>query len=339
MEREIAAVLFLAFSAAATAYDLRERRIPNILNYAFLLAAAGLAYWSGYGLGYAAFVAASFCFAYLVYRLGAWAGGDAKFFTALTAFLPLLGINVGDPAMFFSFIWAFIASAAVLVPVAAIIYWEKLASARKQVADAAVSSVVPSVAGALGATGTVFILSRALSAWGASPLGAAAILLLFYALRVPLWLGAGLAAIAAVSAPQQALGLFAFSLAAFFLAKFSRAAYPIISARVFTTKTRAADLREGMIPAETVCAKAGKPVFWKPTAAGIAAGLLAGKPLVPEGRVVADSSKAAGLSKKQIAELKRLGVKYLQIRESMPFAPILTVGEAAFAVVVWLAAS
>jgi len=80
-------------------------------------------------------------------------------------------------------------------------------------------------------------------------------------------------------------------------------------------------------------------VFWKPTAAGIAARLLAGKPLAPQGRVVADSSKAAGVSKKQIAELKRLGVKYLQIRESMPFAPILAVGEAAFAVVVWLAAS
>jgi len=339
MTKEIAVVLFLAFSAAATAFDLRERRIPDALNYLFLAAAAALAFSAGAGVNYAAFVAASFCFAYVVYRLGAWAGGDAKFFTASTAFLPLAGVNVTDPVQFLSFLWAFMASAVLLVPVVVAIYWKKLAAARKEVAGAAAGALKPSAAGALGATGAAFVLPGLLSVAGASLPATAAILVAFYLVRIPLWLGAGLAAFAAVSAPDRALWLFAFSFAAFFVARFSQAAYPIVSQRAFTRKVRAAGLREGMIPAYTVFVKGGKPALWKPTPKAVAARLLSGKALAPEGRVVASASRAAGLSKNEIGELKRLGVKYLAVRESMPFAPILAVGEAAFAVVVWLAAS
>ncbi|MEK6924161.1 MAG: prepilin peptidase [Candidatus Micrarchaeota archaeon] len=81
----------LAFAVAASFFDLRERRIPNALNFAAGALAAAAAVASGAEMiPFALFSLFSFIFAYALYKLGAWAGGDAKFFTALCM---LLGVE------------------------------------------------------------------------------------------------------------------------------------------------------------------------------------------------------------------------------------------------------
>ncbi len=84
----ITLVLSLAYALAASAFDLKERRIPNSLNYAGIALAVAAAVLGNANLVlFAAFSAAAYAFSYLLYRLGAWAGGDAKFFTALSMLL------------------------------------------------------------------------------------------------------------------------------------------------------------------------------------------------------------------------------------------------------------
>ncbi|MCX6767801.1 MAG: prepilin peptidase [Candidatus Micrarchaeota archaeon] len=344
----IAFAAFLVFAALATAYDLRERRIPDVLNFFFLACAAALAFFHFNGAPaacalFAAFVAAAFAFAYLVYRLGAWAGGDVKFFTAAAAFLPLMGIQPNDAAGFFSFLWLFLASAFLLVPVLVIAYWKRISKSRKEVFAGATGAVMPALSAALAATGTVFILSRTLSLLQNHWLAAIPVLAVLYFVRVPFWAGAALAVAAAWLDPVQAAVFFAPSFAVFFLAKFSQQAYAVVSKNVLERRVSVSGLREGMIPAATVLARGGKPVLWKPSFKELLANALSGKPpamkpVAPPGRVVADASKAAGLSAAAIRELKRLGVKYLPVKESVPFAPVLAVGEIVL-VVAWLAAS
>ncbi len=80
--------LSLAYAAIAAAWDLSSRRIPDALNLAGVVIAVIAAVLSGTSLlPFAALSVAAFAFAYVLYRLGAWAGGDAKFFTALCMFL------------------------------------------------------------------------------------------------------------------------------------------------------------------------------------------------------------------------------------------------------------
>ncbi len=334
-----ALVSFIIFAAVATVFDLRERRIPDVLNFFFLVVAVGLVFSSGsFSTAYLLFIAASFIFAYALYRLGAWAGGDAKFFTAATAFLPLFGIRVDDAFYFLSFAWVFIASALLLVPALVLVYWKKLFGARKKIFSAALNAVRPAASGALAAAGTTFILSRALYA-SESFFLVFAVLFFFYLIRIPFWAGVVLAFFSAYYSPVQTIEFFVFFLAVLFLARFSRVVHPVISKRVFIKKIKAKDLVEGMIPAQTVFLRKGKPVAWRPSVKELVGAALSGKFPGPPGRIVADSSRAAGLSPNEIRELKRLGVKYLPVRESIPFTPVLAVGELVFVVVAWLAAS
>jgi Flp pilus assembly protein protease CpaA len=87
--------LFLAFALtfafAASLFDLKERRIPDWLNYSFLAAALVFGWIQGVFGTTLLFSAVAFVFAFVLFKAGVWAGGDAKFFSSLSAFLPLLG--------------------------------------------------------------------------------------------------------------------------------------------------------------------------------------------------------------------------------------------------------
>ncbi|MCD6247118.1 MAG: prepilin peptidase [Candidatus Diapherotrites archaeon] len=80
----------------ATYTDLKERIVPNKLNL-FLVSSGLLIHlsfsylnnnWSLFGYAIFALIY-SFLFAYFLYRIGAWAGGDVKLFTALAALNPV----------------------------------------------------------------------------------------------------------------------------------------------------------------------------------------------------------------------------------------------------------
>jgi len=86
----------LLFLVLATLSDLKERVVSNRLNYAMLALGIALhALWAFLEgdwliLGWAlACVAATFIASFVLWRLGVWAGGDVKLFTALAALVPL----------------------------------------------------------------------------------------------------------------------------------------------------------------------------------------------------------------------------------------------------------
>ena len=85
---------FAVLCLAAAAWDLRARRIPNLLNLAILLGAvvAVLALWVGGVevslLSHLLHFAVALAAAMLLFRFKAWGGGDGKFYAALAAWLP-----------------------------------------------------------------------------------------------------------------------------------------------------------------------------------------------------------------------------------------------------------
>ncbi len=83
--------------AVATYTDVRERVIPDWLNYSVIAVFLPVSTYF-YGLNALLVVLTTFFFAYCLYRIGVWAGGDVKLFTALSAVCPcsfsVLGHNV-----------------------------------------------------------------------------------------------------------------------------------------------------------------------------------------------------------------------------------------------------
>ncbi len=93
------------FCLAASLFDLKRGRVPNSLNYAGFAAALAFPLSGRLPLGmlpqYAALLLLSFCLAFALFWLGAWGGGDAKFFVSLAAWLPSAAPwGVGNPLVF-----------------------------------------------------------------------------------------------------------------------------------------------------------------------------------------------------------------------------------------------
>ena len=85
----------LAGLAGASVTDLRERIVPDWLSYSMVglgfvyHAALSVVEWSpGPLLLCAGSAVLAFAFAYLLWRIGAWAGGDVKLFTGMGALVP-----------------------------------------------------------------------------------------------------------------------------------------------------------------------------------------------------------------------------------------------------------
>ena len=88
----IAAALFACLAAAGAWMDARSRTIPNLLNAG--MAICGLAaVWLTMGASSAGLAAAHMALALIlgmiVYALGMWGGGDAKFYAAVAAWFEL----------------------------------------------------------------------------------------------------------------------------------------------------------------------------------------------------------------------------------------------------------
>lgn len=75
------------FVSTALFYEFKEKRVSNALNYLLVLMVFGIAFFEkALSSWFALFVFGSLLFAFVVYALGAWGGGDAKFFVALAGF-------------------------------------------------------------------------------------------------------------------------------------------------------------------------------------------------------------------------------------------------------------
>ncbi len=296
-----AAVLAAFFCIAASIYDLRERRIPNLLNLtAFLLASLSVALAGGVSIPFALFAAACFAFAYLLYKLGVWAGGDAKFFTALMAFLPAI-----KPLQFELILAVFLISAVLTLPVLAVVHFKKMLSLKGEFFAVAKNSVRPSLAGAAASTAIYLAYSLIFSP-----------ALAFDAARS-----------------------FAISFAIVFFISFLTRSFGIVSCNVLRQAVAIGKLVEGDIPAQSVYLKGGRISYWMPPSPGqlLSIALRSGAPALakafpPKGEMVS-CLRARGLSKAEIVKLKGAGVKQFVVKQSIPFAPALALG---FWLVAWL---
>lgn len=125
-------VFAVAFIALASYFDLRQRRVPNALTLPVIAIGVAANAYSNAGQEYYFALFFAFAFSYVLYRLGAWAGGDAKFFTALFA-IHSFGA--------FSFIGIFLGAALLLVPVLVALHAREFLAMRGRVLSALAASV------------------------------------------------------------------------------------------------------------------------------------------------------------------------------------------------------
>jgi preflagellin peptidase FlaK len=328
----LAAPAVALLAVAATYTDLRARVIPDALNYGALALALVLAHLGGVLTpAHLALVALAFAFAYALYRLGAWAGGDVKFYTALLAYYPLLAPLPADPlGLVAPLALVFLASAALVVPVLFAVHAPRVWKERAAFLATLRASAVRAARAAPLAAAAAVALSKAGSALLALAAGA---VLLFVA--PPLWLAVLLAGGALAWEPGLALPALGFAFLAFAFITFAQSSFGVLAARVLRRATPLEQLREGAIPAHTLYLDAAGVVRqWEPPSLGdgVRRALATGGievMLAPPGRVVVDCLKARGVTEEEIAELRRLGVREVVVKESLPFAPVLALGLAA----------
>jgi len=331
---ELVLAAAVTYFALACGFDLKKRIVPDWLNYGAIAVAFALAAWLGLlSPEFAAGVATAFVFAYLLYRIGAWAGGDAKFFTGATAFL-LLAVPAAGATGFATF---FFNSICLSLPLVVFLHLKGLWGLRKELTGLVKPALFNGVkTGLLGAAGgiafvkAIGVLTGVLSQWVAY----AIVFLVALAIPLPVWLAAVVFAAGAFFDWQSAATLFAVAFAVGFAGFYFFKAFSLVSTKLLRKNVAAKDLREGMISAETIFLKDGKPVVrQRPSLAEAikAVGKLDARALQaflarPAGRIVADSSKARGLTEGEIKELKAAGVTSLETKESLAFAPILAAG-------------
>ena len=349
-----AAVFLVLFAVAASYMDVKKRIVSNFLNLAGFQTASLLFFaWADVSpetiASYGGFVLAVFLFSVALYQLGAWAGGDAKYFTSLLSFYPLF-----HPPSLLTVPAVFLLAAAFFLPVLAILHWKKLFSLRKQffeIAGAALSSsasLAPASAGF--AVGIAFFSSAVARLYDSTIYAvlfsvALAIAYSLFGRKIPKLVLALLFVPALALDWQLAVYALVLSFLFAFVVSFLAPAFGVVSSKILTFEVPVSRLEEGMIPAETVFVEGGKAQAWKPGLPGLSriaelakspqalsGGLAeASRRLIdlPRGRVVADALKARGLSAGEIAELKRLKIAGLKIKESVAFAPMISAGFAA----------
>lgn len=343
MEYFLASALVLGTVVlAACAFDLKKRMIPDRLNYLGTVAGVGFTLVAGkLSLEYCAFVVLSFVFAYLLYKLGVWAGGDVKFFTALATFFPIHSATALAGINLFFFALIFLYSAITAIPVMAIVYSTKVWRYRKEFAALIKKSWRPALSSAFVSVAIAFLLSKILTALQTNSLPILIGLLIAAALvRPPLVVSIILFAIALAFDPLQVLIYFVIAACIAAAALFCLQAFALVRSKVLKHEVATNDLREGMIPAKTILNENGRAVEWSaPKISGLLGALKQGnvdslrQSLRPNGKIIADSRLARGLTEEEIKELKGLGINRLEIKESLPFAPILAAG---YFIAVWL---
>ena len=289
---------------AATYTDLKKRIVPNRLSLPLI--AGGILL----NLGYAAFtgnwliaafsvIAAGymFAFSYGLYRIGAWAGGDVKLFTALAALNPLNPFIAGKLGIVS--ITAFQPVGIPLFPITLFIF--------------TLLAMFPVA---------VFItLKRSLVQRDAFIRLLRDLLILVLASAALIWLSGTEFAMAAL--------LLAFPIVYFVLNL-------MLACRVFLRKSiKITEMEEGMIPAEKIIARGNK--IERKYSEGMKSFInyirhykIAGQAETGKARVLADSARARGVSQEELSELRKL-VKQgkledrISVKESAPMVPAILV--------------
>jgi len=264
----------------------------------------------------AAFAIGCFFFAYILYCIGAWAGGDVKLFTALGALLP--SFNGLD---FFPFA-VLAASLIAVLPFAALYllyYIVKDPRIRRSVRD----DVPKWFRKGLLSPFYIIAAVEVTLFMDVSILASIPLVYIFYRLRRYFVTAVAFFATYAFLANTWAITqYFAFLLAMSFVTFLGVASFRAAKKHVLRVTKRVSELREGDIPAQDAYLVDGRVQLRE----------LKMLDFRERRGLLIDSRKAAGLSEKEIKQLKKLGVTSLVIRKSLPFVPILTLGIAIAAI-------
>ncbi|MFH0987203.1 MAG: A24 family peptidase [Candidatus Micrarchaeota archaeon] len=278
----ISLAVCLFFFALASYHDLKSREVSPYISYGLLIAGLGinavssLKLWAIFPILQSAGMALfCFLFAYLLYRIGVWAGGDVKLFTALGAVLPSF------LALEFFPIYAFAASFLAVLPFAVIyIAWHIIRNkklrgmAESQIKKGLVKSFTSSV---------------------------------FFALIYALF--------GQYSSIEQAAVSAAGVFTATFFIFYGFVCLSVARKHILRSAKSVSKLCEGDIPAKDLVLAGRKKVWQEPLLFDLS-----------KGRKLISSHSAAGLSKRQIADLRKWGFKSIEVKLSMPFVPVLMIG-------------
>ena len=343
----------LIFLGIATFTDLKSRTVSNRLNYAMLALGIALHFLqafleSNWTIFYftIACVIATFLGSYLLWKLGVWAGGDVKLFTALAALVPLnpavipqaLGYAQGIfqplqlpvfPLTLFVFSIFSMLPLGVFIGITGILKSKRL---KETLLKDLKSVFFNSVFFALAIAGFEGVFQK---------LGIS-LLLIFLPLLVLAFLKERLRLFFSVGAfavglfiwqPVGVFLVFAGSLASLFFVSSFIKVFLLSKREVLVVEKKVSQLEEGDIVAESVVESKGKisavagagfSETFKYLKTNNLAGLL--ERINPKGRLIADRHSAAGLTVdelkelKKLARLKKIGLK-IKVKLSTPFVP------------------
>lgn len=298
-------LIALAALGLASIFDLKYREVPAFVTYSLLAAGLALHAAESYTLASADSFLTSlfmlvlcFSFAYLLYKVGFWAGGDVKLFTALGAMVPTYGAFT-----FFPF-WVLLLSFFVAFPFA-IVYVSYFFMARKKLRAFFIKELKKS------ALSSFFSAASILAAYGLFSITDFWPLLLtaplFYFMMMKQKITVFLLAITYATGLTASATYFAYSFAFSFVLLLGFACLKIARKEILQDTVNAKDLKEGMILAYNILLQKGKPVF----VGGIS----------PEKAIA--KSLASGLTPAEIFAIRKHGIKKVEIKKSLPFVPLL----------------
>ena len=293
-----AAIAVLAFLIASYT-DLKSRDAPEILTTGLILTGLFLHGWEAIVISSVSPIISSaymtvlaFSFAFLLYKIGAWAGGDVKLFTGLGAILPAYGSL--DYFPFLVFAASFIAVLPFIIA-----YLGYFFVAERNLRRLIKPVLFTDLKRAVFSSAFLVAAYELVAALGAHWLFIAPIVYVFYKfklLSMPLVIV--LMAVYLFYDSSAFLTYFASLTSLSFVLFFGIHAFKIAQENILRKTVKAKDLGEGMIPAEDVYIG---------------------------GTRIADSKLARGLLLNEIKKIKKVRTE-MKIKLSIPFVPVITLG-------------
>jgi len=347
----IAVIISILGLLVATYTDLKERIVPNKLNYG--LALLGLIIFGSYSIVFLditfflySFIGMcwGFLFGWILWKAGIFAGGDVKLFMGLGALNPLtpgllkLGIFDSGPLFLFP-ITLFIFSLIAFFPYGMIFVLYKLAKNkkfRKTVLLDMKQKTIQGIHASFFIAGTFVILNNII------PIELLWALIIFEFLIILGWgflknkkiIATILVFISGVYldpilASQSLVGLLFVIVIIYGIIKLMFSLRPLLSTKIDINK-----IEEGMIPGVSLMWQGKKVVEVKPLSISNIIKYAKEQKInkiFEEKHLIVSATKARGFNEEELKEIKMLAKKGLipkkiMIKESMPFVPTMLIG-------------
>ncbi len=341
----------------ATFTDFKNRIVPNKLNFSML--GIGLVAYGSYSFLTSSLwplilsisgATLGFFTGFLLYKLGVWAGGDVKLLTAIGALNPVnpfiaRALLPKIPAVFLPLnvpvfpITLFVFSLFAMLPVALLLSFKKILSRKelkKRLFEAIKKSLgFKTISVSLLAVGLNALLFQIEFHWILIIVLIGAVSLVKWK-KLKLLISCIVFIFALINSPLNALSEFIL-LYASLVFLWNMFSVMSLSREALKTKKKVQELKEGMIPAETIVMEKGKALRKEPLTMKRIINYIKhyrlselSKELQPCNTEIISSRKARGLTAEEIKKLKRLVREgklknWLYVKESAPMVPAILI--------------